>query len=99
MGIMLLLRAASLPLTSALVASSSMAGPLTTRAGPLSQLKRFRSGGVSSSLDGPGPVSEMVPVLVEVEVKPERLDEFLEVMRQDAVGSRTEPGCLRFDVM
>ena len=41
----------------------------------------------------------MVPVLVEVEVKPERLDEFLEVMRQDAVGSRTEPGCLRFDVM
>ena len=41
----------------------------------------------------------MVPVLVEVEVKPERLDEFLEVMRQDACGSRTEPGCLRFDVM
>ena len=54
---------------------------------------------MSASLDGPGPVSEMVPVLVEVEVKPERLDEFLEVMRQDAVGSRTEPGCLRFDVM
>jgi autoinducer 2-degrading protein len=57
------------------------------------------SGGVSASLDSSGPVSEMVPVLVEVEVKPERLDEFLEVMRQDAVGSRTEPGCLRFDVM
>ena len=58
---------------------------------------RCGSGGVSASLDGP--VSEMVPVLVEVEVKPERLDEFLEVMRQDAAGSRTEPGCLRFDVM
>lgn len=44
-------------------------------------------------------MSELVPVLVNVEVKPERLDEFLDVMKQDAEGSRTEPGCLRFDVM
>ena len=42
LAIMLLLRAISLPLTSALVASSSMTAPLTSRAGPLSQLKRFR---------------------------------------------------------
>ena len=41
----------------------------------------------------------MVSVLVNVEVKPERLDEFLDVMRKDAEGSRTEPGCLRFDVL
>ena len=73
------------------------AHPLSTAPSTHARCGHCGSGGVSASLDGP--VSEMVPVLVEVEVKPERLDEFLEVMRQDAVGSRTEPGCLRFDVM
>ena len=108
---MMLLRALS-PLSSGFVASN---GAVARRAGPLSQLRfrlvhptpsqphpalRWNvaaagSGGASASLD----VSEMVSVLVNVEVKPERLDEFLDVMRKDAEGSRTEPGCLRFDVL
>mmetsp|Transcript_364 Transcript_364/g.742 ORF Transcript_364/g.742 Transcript_364/m.742 type:complete len:155 (+) Transcript_364:42-506(+) len=95
----MLLRALT-PLTSAMLASAgTMPGPMSNRArlvgntGPLSQVKRLRSGSVEMS------TAEMVPILVEVEVKPERLDEFLDVMKADSEGSRTEPGCLRFDVM
>eukprot|EP00968_Pinguiococcus_pyrenoidosus_P011144 scaffold890_cov269-Pinguiococcus_pyrenoidosus.AAC.16 len=40
-----------------------------------------------------------IVVLVNVEVLPERLDEFVEVMKKDADGSREEPGCVRFDVL
>jgi (4S)-4-hydroxy-5-phosphonooxypentane-2,3-dione isomerase len=39
-------------------------------------------------------------ILVEVNVKPERLDEFLELIKYDAEHSENdEPGCLRFDVL
>ena len=38
-------------------------------------------------------------LLVEVNVKPERLDEFLELIKYDAEHSENdEPGCLRFDI-
>ena len=38
-------------------------------------------------------------VIVAVKIKPERKAEFLEVMHADAVGSRVEPDCLRFDLL
>ena len=38
-------------------------------------------------------------VQVNVEVKPERLDEFLEVIQNNAAGSRKEPECYRFDIL
>ena len=38
-------------------------------------------------------------VLVAVEIKPETRAEFLKAIEIDAVGSRTEPQCLRFDVL
>jgi autoinducer 2-degrading protein len=39
-------------------------------------------------------------ILVEVNVKPERLDDFLELIKYDAEHSENdEPGCLRFDVL
>ncbi len=42
----------------------------------------------------------MICMLIEVHVKPSALEEFLEVIKQDAVCSeRDEPGCLRFDVL
>ncbi len=42
----------------------------------------------------------MVVLHVTVQVKPEHLAEFLEVLRHDAVHSEEdEPGCLRFDVV
>jgi len=39
-----------------------------------------------------------VSLVVSLQVKEERVDDFLEAMKVDAEGSRTEPGCLRFDV-
>jgi len=38
-------------------------------------------------------------VVVQVEIAPSRLEAFLSAMKVDAEGSRTEPGCLRFDVL
>jgi autoinducer 2-degrading protein len=39
-------------------------------------------------------------ILVEVNVKPERLDDFLALIKYDAEHSEgDEPGCLRFDVL
>jgi autoinducer 2-degrading protein len=53
-------------------------------------------GAEQSALSGhKGPVC----LVVAVEIKEDRLDEFLKVIEADAVGSRGEPGCLRFDVL
>jgi len=40
--------------------------------------------------------SKPFAIMVEAEIKPNRMEEFLDVMERDAVGSREEPGCLRF---
>lgn len=37
--------------------------------------------------------------LVEINIKPERVDEFMEVFRANHEGSIKEPGNLRFDVL
>ena len=39
---------------------------------------------------------EVFGVIVEADIVPERIDEFLDLIEKDAVGSRAEPGCLRF---
>lgn len=38
-------------------------------------------------------------VLVSVEIKPDRIDDFLKAMEDDATKSRDKPGCLRFDLL
>jgi quinol monooxygenase YgiN len=38
-------------------------------------------------------------IVVDAEIHPDRIDEFLKVMEEDAAGSRAEPGCIRFDVV
>ena len=40
-----------------------------------------------------------VSMIVNVEIKPDRLDEFKKAIAIDAAGSRLEPGCFRFDVL
>ncbi|CAE7418853.1 lsrG [Symbiodinium sp. CCMP2592] len=40
-----------------------------------------------------------VAVMLQVEIKPEHVDEFIQVMKADAEGSRQEDGCLRFDFL
>ena len=41
----------------------------------------------------------MFHVVVRIEVKPEKLESFLELVHVDAVGTRKEPGNVRFDVL
>lgn len=44
--------------------------------------------------------SSPISLIVTVEIFPERIEEFLDVMERDSAGSRdTEEGCLRFDVL
>ena len=38
-------------------------------------------------------------MVVNVEIEPSRHDAFLSAMKIDVEGSRTEPGCLRFDLL
>jgi len=40
----------------------------------------------------------MFIALVRVHVKPDRVDDFREMIRANHLGSVAEPGCLRFDV-
>lgn len=42
-----------------------------------------------------------IVLVVNVEIKEDRLDEFLKIIEIDAIGSRTQEngGCLRFDVL
>ena len=42
---------------------------------------------------------EPLSIVVKVEIEPTRLEEFIKVMKYDAVESRKEPGCLRFDLL
>jgi autoinducer 2-degrading protein len=42
----------------------------------------------------------MICMLIEVHVKPSKINEFLEIIRYDAIRSEgDEPGCIRFDVL
>jgi len=41
----------------------------------------------------------MFVAAVHVFVKPAAIDDFMELIRMDQVGSLAEPGCLRFDVV
>jgi len=38
-------------------------------------------------------------VVVEAEIKEDRMDEFLELIKKNAEETRKEPGCIRFDVL
>lgn len=44
--------------------------------------------------------AQRIAIIVEVEIEPSRVDEFLRVIEEDAIGSREREngGCLRFDV-
>lgn len=35
-------------------------------------------------------------IVVEAEIKEDRMDDFLDMIEKNAVGSRAEPGCIRF---
>mmetsp|Transcript_3527 Transcript_3527/g.5215 ORF Transcript_3527/g.5215 Transcript_3527/m.5215 type:complete len:140 (-) Transcript_3527:282-701(-) len=43
--------------------------------------------------------SKPFTVVVQAEIKADRLEEFLDIIEKDAIGSRAEEGCIRFDVV
>eukprot|EP00588_Corethron_pennatum_P000904 CAMPEP_0194283162 /NCGR_PEP_ID=MMETSP0169-20130528/24772_1 /TAXON_ID=218684 /ORGANISM="Corethron pennatum, Strain L29A3" /LENGTH=152 /DNA_ID=CAMNT_0039028701 /DNA_START=75 /DNA_END=533 /DNA_ORIENTATION=- len=60
-----------------------------------------KNGSNSSKMSSSSAAAASAPfcIVVEAEIVPERVDEFLGLIEKDAVGSRAEPGCLRFDVL
>lgn len=38
-------------------------------------------------------------IVVEAEIKEDRMDDFLDMIEKNAVGSRAEPGCIRFGTL
>lgn len=38
-------------------------------------------------------------VVVQAEIEPDRMSEFLELIEKNAIETRKEPGCIRFDVL
>lgn len=40
-----------------------------------------------------------IAIVVDAEIEPSRVEEFIKIIEADALGSRNEPGCLRFDVL
>lgn len=44
-------------------------------------------------------MSKPFSIIVEAEIKPDRMDEFMAMIKANAEGSRKEPGCIRFDVL
>ena len=58
-----------------------------------------RSGSVAatySSTTAMSATSKPFAVVVQAEIKPERMDEFLDMIKNNAENSRKEPGCVRF---
>eukprot|EP00542_Grammatophora_oceanica_P017450 CAMPEP_0194029916 /NCGR_PEP_ID=MMETSP0009_2-20130614/3546_1 /TAXON_ID=210454 /ORGANISM="Grammatophora oceanica, Strain CCMP 410" /LENGTH=100 /DNA_ID=CAMNT_0038669739 /DNA_START=168 /DNA_END=470 /DNA_ORIENTATION=+ len=44
-------------------------------------------------------MSKPFAVVVECEIEPDRMDEFLKMIETNAKETRKEPGCIRFDVL
>lgn len=76
-----------LPLCCLLLSSSSKR---VSSFAPTTQPKNFVRT-MSTSLS-----AKPFSVVVQAEIKPDRMDEFLELIEANAIASRQEPGCLRF---
>lgn len=71
----------------------STAFPLYASSTNQQQYRKRYSPAVRMSTDTP------FAVIVEAEIDPNRMAEFLQLIQTNAVESRKEPGCLRFDVL
>ncbi|KAL7523712.1 hypothetical protein ACHAWF_000635 [Thalassiosira exigua] len=70
--------------TATAFAPPSSVGPLAPRAAVQSQ----RSATALSAMP--------ICIVVEAEIKEDRMDDFLDMIEKNAIGSRAEPGCIRF---
>ena len=79
--------------------------------GFLPQTLKARGGAFSSSRETPSSsettttstqlhaAEKTFGVIVQAEIEPDRMAEFIEMIKNNAEKSRKEPGCLRFDVL
>eukprot|EP00565_Helicotheca_tamesis_P002638 CAMPEP_0185728452 /NCGR_PEP_ID=MMETSP1171-20130828/3786_1 /TAXON_ID=374046 /ORGANISM="Helicotheca tamensis, Strain CCMP826" /LENGTH=143 /DNA_ID=CAMNT_0028397167 /DNA_START=73 /DNA_END=504 /DNA_ORIENTATION=+ len=82
--------------TLALIATAAISAPLASAfVPPATTLSRNALSAQKTSSIKAGEIG----IIVEADVVPERMDEFLEMIENNAKGSRQEPGCLRFDVL
>ena len=85
--------------TAATLCWLSMAAPaVALRAAPRMPARAGHAAGRAVVLCG-GAMQPPLTLLVTVEIKEDRIDEFLAAMAIDAAGSRTEEGCVRFDLL
>lgn len=54
---------------------------------------------VAIGLGADKPTGLPITLIINLEIGPSKLDDFLKIMKMDAEGSRAEPGCLRFDML
>ena len=76
---------------------ASLAAVTTSAFSPISTATQLQS---SSRYAAPASNSQLfampICIVVEAEIKEDRMDEFLDMIEKNAVGSRAEPGCIRF---
>jgi len=77
--------------TTLLIAYTSIAFSFTPN-----KLPRFHKQSIGCAMSSSSHVSKPFVIIVEAEIKPDRIEEFLDIIEKDAVGSRAEPGCLCF---
>ena len=70
--------------------------PTTTFVSRSRHLSRATTG---TALNAAASTDRPFAVIVQTEIQPDRMAEFLELIEKNAKASRQEPGCLRFDVL
>ena len=79
-------------LLAAYAVNTSAFSPTTTN-----HLQLSSSSSRFSAAASPTSLSAMpICIIVEAEIKEDRMDEFLDMIEKNAIGSRAEPGCIRF---
>ena len=88
------MKLASLLTTTSYLAATTAFSPIS----PVKNLKnRLSAANISSSSSSSRLFSTMpICIVVEAEIKEDRMDDFLDMIEKNAVGSRAEPGCIRF---
>lgn len=77
---------------AAVTRSASAFLPRATAASSTTFAPRTFSSTTTTAMSAGKPIS----IIVEADIKPERMDEFLDLIQKNAEGSRKEPGCQRF---
>jgi len=77
-------------LASLAAVTTSAFSPIST-ATQLQSFSRYAASASNSQL-----FAMPICIVVEAEIKEDRMDEFLDMIEKNAVGSREEPGCIRF---